>query len=49
MIVPTLRHPSESWDILVGACSTRLMNIPAFAGLTGGVGVEMKVRMGISV
>ncbi len=48
MIVPTLRHPSESWDIPVGACSTRPMNIPAFAGMTGVVGAEMKVGMGIS-
>ena len=33
------RHPSESWDIPVGGRGTRPIETPAFAGVTGGVGV----------
>ncbi len=35
----TIRHPSESWGIAIGSRDTRPMNIPAFAGMTGGVRV----------
>ena len=34
------RHPSESWDIPVGGRGARPMEIPDFAGMTGGEGAE---------